>query len=285
MRLSAPLFGDISTPDKWIAELRRKGYAAANDFPVGPDADGNLIDEFIRAAKKADVVIAEIGAWSNPLSPDEEERKKAVDLCKRQLAFADRVGARCAVNIAGSRGAKWDGPHPADLTDETFEMIVDVVREIIDEVEPERTSYTLEPMPWMYPHTVDSYKRLLKAVDREAFAVHFDPVNMISSPELCFKNGDFIREFVAELGPFIRACHAKDIILRDNLTVHLDEGCPGDGGLDYAAYLTEIDKLDADVPLVLEHMKKEEDFDRGAAYIREVAARERITFTEPGSEA
>jgi len=276
MRITAPLFGDVSTPEKWLAELKRKGFTAANELPVGPDDRDGLVDEFVRAARENDIVIGEVGAWSNPLHPDREERANARAHCKRQLAFADRISARCAVNIAGSRGRKWDGPHPGDLTDETFEMIVEMVREIIDDVKPENTFYTIEPMPWMYPHTTDSYKRLIKAVERDAFAVHFDPVNMISSPEKYFYNGDLVREFIGELAPFIRACHAKDIILGDQLTVHLDECCPGDGGLDYAAYLAEVDKLDPDTPLILEHMKREEDFDRGLAYIRRIAEEEGV---------
>ena len=58
--------------------------------------------------------------------------------------------------------------------------------------------------------------------------------------------------------------------------MHLDECCPGDGALDYAVYLRELDKLDPDMPLVLEHMTREEDFDRGAAYIRRLAEEEGI---------
>ena len=73
--------------------------------------------------------------------------------------MADEIGARCCVNIAGSRGAKWDGPHPADLTPETFDLIVQSVREIIDAVKPTRAFYTLETMPWMYPDSADSYLR------------------------------------------------------------------------------------------------------------------------------
>ena len=37
-------------------------------------------------------MIAEIGAWSNPISPDERTRAAALELCKRRLALADRVG-------------------------------------------------------------------------------------------------------------------------------------------------------------------------------------------------
>jgi hypothetical protein len=64
-----------------------------------------------------------------------------------------------------------------------------------------RTFYTLETMPWMYPDSTDAYLRLLRAVDRPRFAVHFDPVNLISSPQRCFCNADLIRDFIARLGP------------------------------------------------------------------------------------
>ena len=142
---------------------------------------------------------------------------------------------------------------------------------IIDAVRPTRTFYALETMPGMFPDSTDSYVRLIDAIDRAAFAVHFDPVNLICSPQRYFNNAAIIEEFCRRLGGHIRGCHAKDILLHDRLTVHLDEACPGDGGLDYAAYLREIAKLDADTPICLEHMATEADYDRGAAYIRGIA--------------
>ena len=118
--------------------------------------------------KKADIVIAEVGAWSNPISIDDTEREAALEKCRIQLALADRIGANCCVNISGSRGPKWDGPHPDNLTDDTFDLIVESVRLIIDDVKPTRTFYALETMPWAYPEGPDSYLGLLKAIDREA---------------------------------------------------------------------------------------------------------------------
>jgi sugar phosphate isomerase/epimerase len=64
-----------------------------------------------------------VGVWNNPLSPDETTRATAIERCKACLDLADRLGARCCVNIAGSRGQKWDGPSEKDLTTETFDMI------------------------------------------------------------------------------------------------------------------------------------------------------------------
>jgi sugar phosphate isomerase/epimerase len=155
---------------------------------------------------------------------------------------------------------------------ETFDMVVASVQDIIDAVQPRRTTYVLEPMPWMFPDTADSYLALLDAVDREAFAVHIDMVNVINSPQAYFNNAALIREWFAKLGPYIRSCHAKDSLLSTKLTTHLDEMRPGLGQLDYRTLLLEVDKLDPDTPLMIEHLQTEAAYRLAADYIRTVAA-------------
>ncbi len=100
MRLGAPIFETYADPDAWIAAVQRRGYRAAY-CPVKPDADAATIRAYAEAAERADIVIAECGAWSNPLSPDEETRRAAIAKCQAMLALADAIGARCCVNIAG----------------------------------------------------------------------------------------------------------------------------------------------------------------------------------------
>jgi sugar phosphate isomerase/epimerase len=277
MRLGGPIFTKPADPESWAAACRAKGYRAAY-CPLPMDASEADCAEWSAAAARADLVIAEVGAWSNPLSPDEAERRAALAKCQKALALAERVGARCCVNISGSRGAKWDGPHPANLTDETFDMIAASVREIVDAVRPRRTFYTLETMPWMYPDSTESYERLLAAVDRPAFAVHFDPVNLVASPQLYARSGEMIRDFVRRLGPSIRSCHAKDILLAEKLTVHLDEVRPGAGGLDYRAFLSAVAALAPEMPVMLEHLPAEAEYDLAAAHLREVARSEGLNL-------
>lgn len=277
MRLGRPVFSKHHSPESWAEAIRAEGYRAAY-CPVEPDADNDTVHAYVEAARKADIVIAEVGAWSNPLSPEPAAAAAALEKCKASLALADRIGASCCVNIAGSRGKKWDGPDAADLTEGTFDMIVAMVRDIVDTVKPTRSFYTLEPMPWMYPDSPDSYLRLLKAIDRKAFAVHLDPVNLVSSPQRYFSTGRLIEECFAKLGAHIKSCHAKDILLRENLTVHLDEVRPGQGGLDYPVFLRCLTQLDADVPLMLEHLPNEDEYRAAAAHIRNVAAEEGIAL-------
>ena len=275
IRLGGPVWQSYDDPDSWVTAVKDFRYTAAY-CPVPPEADSDTIRAFEMAAQKANIVIAEVGAWSNPLSPYDMIRKEALEICKKSLALADEIGARCCVNIAGSRGMKWDGPHEDDLTQATFDMVVETVQEIIDSVKPSRSFYALEAMPWMYPDSPDSYLQLLDAIDREAFAVHFDPVNLVNSPAKYFRSGELIKECIRKLGPHIRSCHAKDITLGEEMTVHLDEVPPGQGGLDYKTLLRQLDTLDSDVPLMLEHLSTDEDYWLAAEHIRTIATEEGV---------
>ncbi len=282
MRLGGPLFETYSDPDAWVACVKRAGFTAAY-CPVRADADDATVRAYEDAAKKADIVIAEVGAWSNPLLPDapltawqKDTVGKAggpIQYCQQQLALADRIGARCCVNIAGSRNPdKWDGPSVDNLSDNTFDMIVQSVRTIIDGVKPTRTYYTLETMPWIFPDSADSYLALIKAIDRPRFAVHLDPTNLINSPRRAFDTGGLIRECFQKLGPWIRSCHAKDIQFTQHLTLHLDECRPGTGLQDYKVYLRELSKLDKDTTLLIEHLPNAQEYQLAAEYIRSVSA-------------
>jgi len=272
MRLGGPTFAEHADPETWLAEVRGLGWRAAF-CPLAPGASEEDARRWADAARRADVVIAEVGAWSNPMSPVEAERKAAMAKCIGALALAERVGARCAVNIAGSLGTKWDGPCAADLTEDAFDRVVQCVRAILDAVKPRRTYYTLECMPWMVPDSPDCCLRLLAAVDRPAFGVHLDPVNMVSSPQRYFHNGEFLRECFAKLGPHIRSCHAKDILMSDRFTVHLDEVRPGLGTLDWGTYLRELERLPGDVPLMVEHLPSRQEYVAAAEHIRAEARR------------
>jgi sugar phosphate isomerase/epimerase len=272
MRLGGPVFNSDGSPYEWIADLKRRGYRAAY-CPVTREDDRSTLTAFVNAAREADILIAEVGAWSNPLSQDEKTRREAVAYCQEQLSLADDVGALCCVNIAGSRGELWDGPHPDNLTPDTFDLIVETVRQIIDAVKPQRANYALEPMPWLYPDSADSYLALLKAIDRPRFAVHFDPVNLICSPQRYFGNAALIRDFIDRLGPHLVAVHAKDIELCPDLTTHLDEVRPGLGHLDYTTLLKSLDSLGRDIPIMLEHLETEEEYRLAASYVRTVAAK------------
>jgi len=270
VRMGGPLFEKYNSPEEWIGLVKKLGYRAAY-CPVSVGADSATIKAYRTAAAKGDVVIAEVGAWSNPIDPDMEKAGKAIQKCIDSLVLADAIGANCCVNVSGSKNPKyWAGPHKDNLTDTTFDRIVETTRKIIDAVKPTRTFYTLEAMPWAFPDSADSYLRLIKAIDRKQFGVHLDPMNLITSPQIYYRNGEMIRDCFQKLGPHIRSCHAKDITLReDNAVPQLDEILAGKGNLDYSAFLTELAKLNG-IPLMMEHLNTAEEYMLAAEYIRSV---------------
>jgi sugar phosphate isomerase/epimerase len=206
------------------------------------------------------------------LDPDEQKRRQNLRFVTGRLALAEAVGARCCVDIAGSYDPKiWYGPHPENLSQKFFDATVENCRRVIDEVKPKRTRFTLEMMGWSLPDGPDSYLKLIKAVDRKAFAVHLDVCNGINSPARYYRNAEYTAECFRRLGPWIVSCHAKDLEWVVEMNVHFLEVVPGRGKMDYRAYLTELSKLKVAAPLMLEHLKTPEEYEEGKKYIQGVA--------------
>ena len=101
--------------------------------------------------------------------------------------------------------------------------------------------------------------------------VHLDPVNLISCDRDYYRSADLLRRCFSDFGPRIRSCHAKDVIRLPGFLPHYEETRPGLGRLDYAAYVRLIDKLDPDLPLMIEHLDTDAEYDLAAAYIRSCA--------------
>jgi len=278
IRLGGPVFLKSEDPRELAREHRRLGYSAAYCPPAAAN-DAARIRSIREAFSAEDVVIAEVGAWKNMLDPDPAARKANLEYVTERLALADAVHARCCVDIAGSYNPKyWYGMHPKNLSQEFFDRTVESCRRVIDAVKPTRTKFTIEMMPWSLPDSPDSYIRLVHAVGRAAFGVHLDVCNVINSPTRFYNNKEVIQECFRKLGQWIVSCHAKDLAWVPEYNVHFAEVVPGRGEVDYAAYLTELSRLAADAPLMLEHLNGSEEYDEARRHVRHVGEQAGITF-------
>ena len=278
MKLGGSIAGPCVTPAQWEEALKASRFASVT-CPVDHTAPEDTAREYFHAAERLGVVIAEAGVWKNTLSPDDSTRRAAMEYAREQLAFADRWGIPCCVNIAGARGEVWDGAYADNYSAGTYDLIVESVRSILDAVRPARCRYTIEPMPWMMPDGPDEYLQLLRDVDRPMFGVHLDFVNMINTPRRFLFAGDFVRDCLRKLGKYTVSVHAKDIIMEGGYTTILRETAPGKGMLDYADILRSLDTmLDKDTPVLLEHMKTDAEYLKAYGYLEEIAGREGIAL-------
>jgi len=265
VRLGGPIFLKSDDPRELAKEHRRLGYTAAY-CPNGNPA------EIRKAFAAEDVVIAEVGAWRNMLDTDPQKRRENLHYVAERLQLAEAVGARCCVDIAGSFNPDlWYGPHPKNLSKEFFDQTVENCRNLIDEVKPKNTKFSIEMMPWSLPDGPDAYLKLIHAVDRKAFGVHLDVCNVINTPDRFYRNSEVISECFQKLRPWILSCHGKDLawMAKGENNVHFQETIPGRGQIDYATYLKELTTVDA--PLMLEHLNTAEEYAEARAYVRRVA--------------
>lgn len=127
-------------------------------------------------------------------------------------------------------------------------------------------------MPYMLPDSPESYLLLLQDVERRGLAVHLDPVNMLNSPERYFNNRSFVSRCFNLLGNKIRSCHVKDTLLEHSLTLSIHETECGKGGFDIAHYCREADRINPELPMIIEHLSDIEIFRRTVHYIRKITA-------------
>lgn len=256
-----------NNPEEWLELVKKHRYTAVIS-PIDCSSDSETRAEFKKIISENGLKLGEVGVWRNTLDPDDAARKKHMDFAKGQLALADEMEANCCVNIVGSCGEIWDGAYTDNYTDDTYALIVDSVREIIDAVKPVNTFYSIEPMPWMVPDSPDAYLKLLKDVERDRFGVHLDYANMINNPYRYLHSNAFITECFEKLGPYIKSIHAKDLRMDDYaLPVVIKEVLPGNGTIDFGHVFRLAEKLGPDMTVYTEHLTCSEEYMASMNYL------------------
>ncbi|MFN8093569.1 MAG: TIM barrel protein [Vicinamibacteria bacterium] len=278
LRLGAPVSVPGDDPEALARAHREKGYRAAYCPNVRLDDAARLRDT-VAAFARHDVVIAEVGRWVNLLDPDAEKRKKNLATVTEGLALAEATGARCCVDIAGSFSpTSWFGPHPENLSPRFFDAAVENARAIVDAVKPKRTTFCYEMMAWSLPDSPDACLRMVKAVDRKAFAVHLDPCNLVNSPTRYYAASELVRECYRKLGPLVASVHAKDLTWDVEMAVHFREVRIGTGSIDYGVLLAEHARHAPGAPLMLEHLPGDAEYDAAHAAVVAAGRKAGVTF-------
>lgn len=263
--LSSPL--QHTDAKEWAQRLENLGCKSVN-FPIPYNAPENTIADYVDAAREHDLLIAEVGIWKNVFATDFKEREEARTFAVGQLRMADEIGAKCCVNTAGTYGGPiWDGGYPENLTKECWGLTVGYIQQLIDEVNPQKVKFSLEPMPWMIPTSPDECLKLLHDVDRKAFGIHLDVINMVNCPYRYFHIDDFVQECFDKLGDRVLSCHLKDVRLTQKLTFMLEETTCGKGVLNIEQYGRLINACDEEMPVIIEHLNTDEEYIESLSYV------------------
>src|SRR5262249_51735026 len=93
----------------------------------------------------------------------------------------------------------------------------------------------------------------------------YDSANWITR-ETVFNTGEAISHQIEVLKNHIISCHAKDIWIENRRALHLQDGCPGKGNMDFHTLFQHMETLSPDFPVIVEGASTEEMPDVGKLF-------------------
>ena len=269
------------SPEEMIKRRRDEGYTAVKGarHPGGNKGEPwhSMNDaeraEVVAACKKYDVVIYEVGGYTNLVSSDPVRLQKNCAALAHCIEVAESVGCKMVGTVAGSRDPdNLINIHPDNWTIDTWNLLVKSLKQVLNDTAGMKAAIGMEAQVTSIIDSPVAHKRLMDDVGDERLKVNLDPVNMMSLKRY-YHSTELIDECFELLGENILGCHAKDtFIWPDQQTVHVQEVCPGKGVLDYENYLVHISRLKWPRALEPEHIEAEE-YPEAIAHIKKVAAK------------
>lgn len=204
------------------------------------------------------VAIAHFWAmWAPLMHPHEPTRRRAVATLQESCRVARDLGTDWITFGSGSASTAhgW-APHRENFTPGALERLIKSLREGVGAAEDHGVTLSLKGHVLTTVNTPGKARDVCDAVGSKWLRCGVDPVNWMTL-EHVFDVVAWIDEIFATLDGRVGMVHCKDVILEDELVLHLTERPPGQGVMEYAAYLHQAALADPDGWAILEHTPKE----------------------------
>jgi sugar phosphate isomerase/epimerase len=198
------------------------------------------------------------GFWQNMVTPNESERRQAVRTIQAALRLAGWMGARGIDTGPGSMNP--DGPwfpHPYNYSAQAKAQLIKTLKECAAAAEEAGVFLSLESHQLVTLKSAEVTLEVLDAVDSPWVRCDYDSANWITLDTLYDTTAALNHHFDL-LGKYIVSAHAKDIWIENKLALHLQDGCPGKGLMDFKTLFRRMEELSPDYPVIAEGNSTEE---------------------------
>lgn len=198
------------------------------------------------------------GYWQNMVTPDENARKEAARTVQAALRLAGWMGARGIDTGPGSMNpaGPWF-PHPANWTESARRQLVKTLNECKGAAEDAGVYLSLESHQLVTLKDAETTLAILDEVNSPWVRCDYDSANWITL-DTVFETGRALDHHFDLLGKHMVSCHAKDIWIENKLCLHLQDGCPGKGLMDFKTLFRRMEALNPDYPVISEGNNTEE---------------------------
>ena len=229
--------------------------------------DGDLCDKVREEMGARNIAMTALGGTYNMIHPDVQRRADGLRDLRVLAAACERLGTSVITLCTGSRDPDnmWRR-HPDNDTPEAWEDLVVSMRQAIEVAEEYQVTLAFEPEVANVVDSAIKARRIIDQIGSPYLKVVMDGANIFHAGELPHMR-EILDEAFALLGEHIAFAHAKDLD-RDGEAGHL---AAGKGLLDYDQYLSLLNDVDPDIPIVL-HGLSEAEVDGCVAFLREKIA-------------
>ena len=198
------------------------------------------------------------GFWQNMVTPDETARKETVRTVQAALRLAGWMGARGIDTGPGSMNP--DGPwfpHPDNWSATSRRQLIKTLNECKQAAADAGVFLSLECHQLVTLQTPEIAREILDEVNSPWVRNDYDSANWITL-ESVYNTGAALDSHFDVMGQHIVSCHAKDIWIENRLALHLQDGCPGKGLMDFKTLFRRMEALNPDYPVISEGNSTEE---------------------------
>ncbi len=198
------------------------------------------------------------GYWQNMVTSDETARQESVRTIQAALRMASELGARGIDTGPGSMNpaGPWF-PHPDNYTERAKQQLIKTLNECKQAAEDAGVFLSLECHQLVTLKTPEIAREVLDAVDSHWVRCDYDSANWITLEDV-FDTGKALNHHFDVVGKHMVSCHAKDIWIENRLALHLSDGCPGKGLMDFKTLFTRMEALSPEFPVISEGNSTEE---------------------------
>ncbi len=190
-----------------------------------------------------------IGAYFNPVHPDESKIENGIAVFKDYLSHAKELGCDIVGSETGSyNGDKWTY-NPQNRTEEALGRVIGTFSELCDFAKDRGVFVGMEGAFGHVCYDVKTLDRAVKAIGRDNIRIIFDLYNYLDKSNVG-KMYDILSEGLQTFGDRICVFHIKDCVIAEDGT--LKQCGVGQGIFDYPRIIGEIAKVCPDANLVFE---------------------------------
>jgi sugar phosphate isomerase/epimerase len=236
--------------------------AGVTELPTHIDVD--LCHKIREEMSSRNITMTALSGTYNMIHPDLQQRADGLRNLRVLASACDQLGTSVITLCTGTRdpNSMWRR-HPDNDSPEAWDDLLVSMRQAIQVAEEYQVTLAFEPEVANVVDSASKACRLIDQIGSPYLKVVMDGANIFHAGELP-RMREILDEAFALLSEHIAFAHAKDLD-RDGEAGHL---AAGKGLLDYDQYLSLLNDVDSDMPIIL-HGLSEAEVDGCVAFLRE----------------